>query len=322
MVDTVRLACHAPVIGALLAVATPKGSARPDTYVAGPSSTGTPSRASAMSADSKTSALRTGAAAALGLLHLNHVFLTIDPATYAAICDSKFLKTELGVFEVRTTRRGDITYTGAYLYGDHTYFEFFSSAERTPTGPYGLAFGVDAEGDAKKVAPTIEETLVTRALNEQLIPWFKMGKLPRSDASLPVTWIMEYVPEFLKRWNPQTGTPDGITRSAVLTRYAAALGDKQSTKFLEDVSAVEYTLTASDFDALLAKAKEFGCTVERGASGATVRTTKEELRLSIGETTRLTALHLKLRRVVPAAEHQFGASHLSIHADATATWTF
>ncbi|MEZ0314816.1 MAG: DUF5829 family protein, partial [Myxococcota bacterium] len=82
-------------------------------------------------------------AGALAALNLNHFYVTLDTATYAAIRDSKLLKEQFGVFEERTTKRGDITYTGIYFYGDQTYFEIFNPDGKANPASNGIAFGVD-----------------------------------------------------------------------------------------------------------------------------------------------------------------------------------
>ncbi|HSI06334.1 MAG TPA: DUF5829 family protein, partial [Myxococcota bacterium] len=135
-------------------------------------------------------------------------------------------------------------------------------------------------------------------------------------------WIMEYVPEFLERWNSQTGTPTGVSREAVLRRYAAVLKDTQATKLLQEVTGLSLTLSAGERDDFIAKARGFGCTVEQSGETMVVRTASQELRVSSGSENRITAARFQLRKKVPAAEHRFGGTTLRIAADGTATWTF
>ncbi len=255
-------------------------------------------------------------------MNLNHFYVTLDTATYAAIRDAKLLKEQFGVFEERTTKRGDITYTGIYFYGDQTYFEIFNPDGRGNPASNGIAFGVDAVGDAKKVAPEIGETLITRELGGVQIPWFKMGTLPRPMTKTLAVWIMEYVPEFLQRWNPQTGTPEGVSREAVLRRYAAALKDTQSTKLMQNVTGLSLTLTADERDEFVAKARGFGCAIEQRGEITLVRTASQELRIATGTANRITEARFQLRKKTPAADHHFGSTTLRIAADGTAVWTF
>ena len=80
-------------------------------------------------------------------VYLNHFYVTVDPATYASIISSDFLRTRFAPFELRTTVRTDSTYTGAYFYGRNTYFEFFDSGkEHRVPGDSALAFGVELPG--------------------------------------------------------------------------------------------------------------------------------------------------------------------------------
>ena len=73
---------------------------------------------------------------------LNHLYVVPDLETYDAIASSDALR-ELIVVEERTTVRRDLTYTGVYLYGRDTYFEFLKPSGAFPEGSSGVAFGVE-----------------------------------------------------------------------------------------------------------------------------------------------------------------------------------
>jgi hypothetical protein len=128
------------------------------------------------------------------------LLMVLDSATYRAIEGSEFLRAELAPFEARTTVRTDRTYTGLYLYGIHTDFEFFDQARETARGlgDSGLAFGVDEPGALRQLqeqlAPEfpVEQTTITRQLGDEQIPWFLMMTPENVPASSPVSiWFME-----------------------------------------------------------------------------------------------------------------------------------
>jgi len=102
-------------------------------------------------------------------VYLNHFFLNVDSSTYKDIVASDFIKNEFAHFEERTTVvNNDESYTGAYVYGENTYFEFFEESNSQDFMPIGLTSGM-AFGVEK---PDI------------------------------MTWVMEYHEDFLKKWHP------------------------------------------------------------------------------------------------------------------------
>ncbi|HEX6882192.1 MAG TPA: DUF5829 family protein [Planctomycetota bacterium] len=182
-------------------------------------------------------------------VHLNHLFAVVDPETYAALAGSDFLRETFAVSEERTTVRADLTYSGLYLYGQHTYFEFLAPGALSGTG---LALGVDRAGALEAFGARLAEAGVrsqggpiTRRLGDEELPWFRILGVEMPTAELTL-FGMEYEPRFLERWHAgQPPASGGIARAAVLERYAAALGRTElrgRAPFL-DVRAVALALS-------------------------------------------------------------------------------
>jgi len=182
-------------------------------------------------------------------VHLNHLFAVVDAETYAALAGSDFLRETFAVSEERTTVRADLTYTGLYLYGQHTYFEFLAPGAQSGTG---LALGVERAGAQEAFAARLaaagvrsQTGPITRRLGDEDLPWFRILGVEMPTAELTL-FGMEYEPSFLARWHPsEPPAAGGITRAAVLERYAAALGRTEQRKrapFLE-VRTVELALS-------------------------------------------------------------------------------
>ena len=175
---------------------------------------------------------------------LNHFYMVLDSATYKAIEQDEFLREQFAVNEHRTTVREDQTYTGLYFYGTNTYFEFFDVANspRPEIGDSGVAFGVDRPGaveDLKKACGPEFATgikVISRAFQEQQVPWFYMAT-PRSlpyESGLS-SWVMEYHPDFLRKWHPNPNRSNmGIRRRDILKRYSEVL-EPVNEPALEDV---------------------------------------------------------------------------------------
>jgi hypothetical protein len=185
-----------------------------------------------------------------------------DRETFDALAGCAFLRESFAVFEERTTVRTDVTYTGLYLYGRNTYFEFLPpGAAGLAQGSTGIALGLEAAGASEVLARALEEQRVktqlvpvTRQLEGAQVPWFRMLGVEMPSAPLNL-FVMEYDPRFLGSWHatlpPATG---GLERSAVLERYAAALdrSDLRAKAPLADVTEVRLALDDAQRERVLA----------------------------------------------------------------------
>lgn len=204
---------------------------------------------------------------------LNHVYFVPDLETYEALRDSALLRS-FAVVEERTTRRGDTSYTGLYLYGERTYLEFLrpDPAAGFPAGSTGVAFGVELEGGLERVAAALDDEGVpsfagpiTRALeagdeeaDPEQVPWFDiLGFQAATTTQRLQLFAMEYDPGFLDRWHaPEGGASGRIDRAAVLARYAEVLGGPEAP-WLGDVTHVQLDLTPEEEQRWLEVARAF-----------------------------------------------------------------
>ena len=207
---------------------------------------------------------------------LNHLYLVPDAETYAAVLGSEFLREVFATSEERDTVRRDMSYSGVYFYGEHTYFELLPPGDALAQGQTGIAFGIETEGGTAALARELEARglttfpgPVTRELDGQALPWFEiLGLEPPHESSQLGLFTVEYDPRFLTRWHaelaPQGG---GITRRAVLARYAASLREGGGEEPLfADVTQIELALDEGEREQLLEVCRAFGWVVE-GAPG-------------------------------------------------------
>ena len=268
---------------------------------------------------------------------LNHFYVVPDAETYKAISGSEFLKSEFAVTETRTTVRADSTYTGFYVYGVNTYFEFLESISdgSIAQGASGVAFGVDGPGGLKAIAAAMPEefpgdaTIITRALNDRAVPWFFMAtpkSLPYGDPSGFSFWLMEYHPSFLAEWKPQPGSPNkGVARREILDRYAVTLGGKPDERLLQDVVGLTVALDEARIERWTALCRAFGFRQEKGKNEIVLEGPDLTLRLvpAQGDWRGVREIQMRLRRPpVKPGEYKLGTSILALRADATATWSF
>ena len=197
-------------------------------------------------------------------VHLNHAFIVPDAETYEAIRNSEFVK-QFAVWEERTTHRKDITYTGFYLYGRHTYFEFLKPDERTRVGDSKIAFGLDRTGDldllqkrAEAAGMKTEVQTITRAFKGKDVNWFR--SLKRKDEANPSIgiWTLEYVPTFLSEWNPRADAKPSVRREDVLKRYAEVVKQDPTKKLLLDLKAITFRIKKSSLESAKAECTVLG----------------------------------------------------------------
>ncbi|MFL6276180.1 MAG: DUF5829 family protein [Blastocatellia bacterium] len=268
-------------------------------------------------------------------VYLNHFFLTLNAESYKAIESSPFLRDEFAPFEQRTTVRKDLTYTGSYFYGAHTYFEFFEAGRGLGriVGASGIAFGVEAVGASLHLKPRLEKTLalpvavlpITRRIGDRDVDWFTMTNAAQASPLLQ-TWVMEYREHFLDDWYGELQpTTRGITRAEVLERYAAKIGedDHRRQKLLEDVKEITLALPEAERRHLLKMCAAFGYRVAAGemrCEGPGIAFTFVEPK---GEPRGIIAVKFSLRRAKAGEQrYRFGKTVLQFNADRTAVWTF
>lgn len=262
---------------------------------------------------------------------LNHFYVVLDPASYKAIEGSDFLRGQLAPSETRTTVRTDMTYTGLYFYGMRTYFELFdgSSPAMGGVGASGLAFGVEETGALEALAKErpdrfLAPELITRGFKDAQLPWFYMG-VPKtlSPGGLRV-WIMEYHPRFLAEWNPMEGKT-GITRSAVLERYAAVLKPTPPQPYLQDVTGLTINLDSATAAKLVEICQALGYAAKTEGGVTTLDGPEVQLRVTTDAAAPKGIREMTLRvsrEPEGPKELSFGKSVLRFMGNGRATWTF
>jgi hypothetical protein len=266
----------------------------------------------------------------------NHFFVSADAATFRSIEESSFIR-RFAACEKRTTVRRDNTYTGLYLYGVRTYFEFLAPGSTMMGARSGIAFGVETDGDIDRVSDAlrstaegrVEVTVVTRALpSGGETPWFRSCSSEPSllRESSVADWVMEYQPEFFTRFHPDLPPSRAtIARADALTRYAAASGQarEHAEALFEDVVGLELSLVPADLARLAQRGSALGLAVDRSASR--VSCNADDFQLSAAATQEraigVSAAHLRLRRDAGRSEHRIGSTLLSLDGK-RAVWRF
>ena len=274
-------------------------------------------------------------------VYLNHFFLNIDSPTYKDIVESDFVKNEFAHFEERTTVVGKgESYSGAYVYGKNTYFEFFemsSSQDFMPTGlTSGMAFGVEKKDDIKIIQKKLKDyknayiALRNRELDGIQIPWFFMSAVFYGKTAPDImTWVMEYHEDFLKKWHPDLApSSPKIARKDILRRYTAKIArpDLPKDKILKDVIQVNLQLNQKDLEMLKGELSVFGYAFSQEENKHICCSPDVKLVVTLIESGKGKITGIKMSchsNRYKEKTFEFGErSRLVLHADNTATWIF
>jgi len=264
---------------------------------------------------------------------LNHVYVVPDAGTYAALRDSEFLRGAFAISEQRTTERRDTSYTGVYFYGERTHFEFLEPDEASgfSAGQTGVGFGFEQVGGTKRVATVLKAREITtfagpitRGLGGEQLPWFEiMGVEQPTTTSTLNLFSLEYDPRFLERWHPELEpAAGGISRRAVLARYAASLDRGVDTALFRDVTAIHLQLDEAELARTLGVCRAFGYVVEQRAGEWLCDGPQVDLILRPADAPGgITAFELSLRKPVEREPMSFGRARLTFDG-ARALFTF
>lgn len=239
---------------------------------------------------------------------LNHFYVTPDRAAYEAAERGGFLQ-GLGALEKRTTIRRDTSYTGLYLYGEHTYLELLHPDSASFGAPSGIAYGVETPGGVAEVCQGLRAAKLEEVSRGD-VPWFRSCR-PEQLQGL-AEWVMEYVPAFFRGFHPELPPAEpGITRSDALTRYAASCGKlhERAAGLFEDVTGLEIALGRREAELWNAR---------------TLRVADADIRVTAaaeGSPTGIRTARLRLRRDAGSSVQQIGSTTLSLDGR-SAVWRF
>jgi hypothetical protein len=265
---------------------------------------------------------------------LNHLFVVLDPDTYADINKSDFLRAEFAPMEQRQTVRADQSYRGTYLYGASTYIEFFQSMEAAAQGfklhDSGIALGVEDPGAIVDVESRMasripaHQSTITRQYSDEQLPWFYLVE-PKD---FPFhTWLMEYHPSFLAKWNPSTDATanEGISRSLILDRYKSVIDDAPKDPCFRDITSITLAVD-KDISAKLTQLYQLWGMRLRGKSGSISLEAVDLAIHLVPETESARGIQqIEFRVNHPpkdSSPHRFGEKSILTFRGKFGTWTF
>jgi hypothetical protein len=205
------------------------------------------------------------AAEPLPPVYFNHITIYLSPAAYDALRQSEFLRNEFAGFEEETLQRDNpkLTKTGIFLFGQHTYFEFFEAGEDQrfgPTVPGELVFNMWI--DDRNQLPRFQQRLAASAGAPKLIDTTRNSQhQPMYDTVIsqggPST---DFGPGMRVDTHIKGYYPDGVTREKRLQKVF--LPDR----LLDDITGFTLSVNEPERDRLIQQLRVYSYNIR--ADGA------------------------------------------------------
>lgn len=183
----------------------------------------------------------------------NHAFIVLDSSDYDALLRSQFIQDEFSGFFTRSSVTNTSSWTGAYIFGDKNYVEFFGpSGSQHKVGDAAMAFGFDRIGEIYKMQTILNKNYNTtietrqRKMNDSLVAWFDALYITDSvffAQSHIETWFMEYRKEYFL-FNKFPASQDLVSRKNYLLQHA----DKRKGKYLSEFTGITFYATEAEIN--------------------------------------------------------------------------
>lgn len=267
------------------------------------------------------------------LVYVNHVYVTLDSATYFAVSNSAFLKDIFSACITKTIAADSgQSWTGTYVWGENTYIEFFNIGEYENKGYSGIGFGVEVENGIEHLHKHFTDSGMTniwkdvryRQIDDREVPWFQMFGFLSEDTTLSFitnTWAMEYKNEYMI-----SKYPDRDPESLEITRKCYNQEEYRNDLLLKDIVELELAVDDPDYSKLLDEFKNYGYQVER--NGALTIADGPDIRIILRARSENQAgicrikFSLTDKRYEPRTEIFSNKSKLILNTDKTAEWYF
>lgn len=188
---------------------------------------------------------------------LNHLYFVLDSNSYAHIFDSAFLQQIGNTTERKTTTMGS-SWSGKYLNGRDSYFEFFAPKGFTGAteGNIGFGFMTFKQGDIFKLEAnwkadskdSVKRDTTTLLRDGTKLSWFYSLSLYSVDSLVPATaWVMENTPDLLRA---RGFTEEEIKKPISWGEFVEKKSKTKFTKAFNRITSVEILTNKKEFDYL------------------------------------------------------------------------
>ncbi len=199
-------------------------------------------------------------------IYLNHLYIVLDSNTYSHLSDSSFISGKFGNIKVNATTTTNDSWSGKYLFGKNSYFEFFTAEgyKDATLGDCGFGFMTVQSNEIweikknwkKNSDDSIETDTVMKMLSGISSPWFYSLSLLNNDSLLPFsTWLMENTPEELS----DVGfSAEEIKNGINWSTYSSRKTKAAFTKSFNQIQSVTLLINKKEYDYLKKSLLGFG----------------------------------------------------------------
>lgn len=202
----------------------------------------------------------------LSEIYLNHLYIVLDSNTYSHLFDSSFLSQKLGNIEETSTTTANDSWSGKYLFGKNSYFEFFSTKgyKGATLGDCGLGFMTIKSNEIWEIKKSwrensndsIETDTTHRMLNGMPKPWYYSLSLSNNDSLQHFsTWLMENTPEELSTVG---FSAEEIKSGINWQTYIAKRNKTEFTKSFNQIKSVTLLINKKEYEYLKKSLLGFG----------------------------------------------------------------
>ncbi len=246
---------------------------------------------------------------------LTHFYVALDPTSYDALRSSPQVAA-LAAGKENNVVAGNRKWTGFYVYGRHTYMEFFG-AQALPTdmrpGDTGLGLTVEEAGGVTAIAARLRTIYGDRVEVDTTpstsptgdIPWFTSTDIKSAGPEAMSTWFMEIDPGFLAAKHPGDPIEHPLSREQYMKwRF---LPDHP----LDDVVGLTAALDPADTTQLATELELVGWSVRRLAKGFVA--VGPDVKLTVvpaGSRAGIQQVELRLRQSVHRQKIELGSAKL------------
>ena len=252
-------------------------------------------------------------------VYLNHVYFVLDSNTFNHLFDAAYIL-NVGDTSEKSTTTTTASWSGKYLFGKQSYFEFFSSASFKQAPEHGCGFGFMTykSGDINQIKnnwkhaakDSIETDTMIVPTDGKLLPWFYSIALFTPDSLQAVsTWLMENTPDEFK----SVGFTDKEIKQPISwQQYSEKRHNKKITKLFNNISVVEFITNAKEYEYLKKSFLGFGLEDD----GKSFYNDEVEIKYTIADVTatKLKSVRIALDEALP--KHKLVISnYLSLDVD-------
>ncbi len=199
-------------------------------------------------------------------IYLNHIYIVLDSSTLSHLSDSSFITQKFGNIKVNTSTTAKESWSGIYLSGKNSYFEFFSTKgyKGATLGDCGLVFMTTQSNQIWEIKKNWRENsndsivtdTVMKMQNGISKPWFYNLNLLNNDSIQPFqTYLMENTPEELSAVG---FSPEEIKKGITWSTYMSKRRKAEFTKSFNQFQSITLLINKKEYEFLKKSLLGFG----------------------------------------------------------------